>query len=426
MKVLVTTIVSLNPGDAAILQGTIRVLQRAFGDDVDVTVIDRDGDAAAKYYPWATFRTSLFSDRRRGPLLEWARKLGYVHRIRRLDSVRYRIGGRLLSGPLRPLASVLLSREERRTLQHYVDADLVIASGGTYLVEYYNLLPPLLDYELVLALGKRLVFFPQSLGPFHRTGYRTRLQRVFHEAHALFLRDTRSADHLVDLGVPRERITVTGDAAFALAYESFPPEPRHPADGPLRVAVSVREWRHFDGSSQENGQARYEATVAAGITALIRDRAARVTFLSTCQGVAEFWADDAAVAQRILERLPPDVRAGCQIDDRFRQPGALVEEFSGFDAVIATRMHAAILALCGGVPALAIAYEFKTVELYAALGQSGWVVDINRLDPREFVALVNRFVDGLPGLRHAFQEAVRRRREVVLEISDALRRQEAG
>jgi colanic acid/amylovoran biosynthesis protein len=81
MKALTSNIVSLNPGDAAILAGSLRLLEEAFGDCVTVTVFEKNGAAAVKYYPWAQFRRSLFVNRASRGLLELARRLGDGHRV---------------------------------------------------------------------------------------------------------------------------------------------------------------------------------------------------------------------------------------------------------------------------------------------------------------------------------------------------------
>jgi colanic acid/amylovoran biosynthesis protein len=70
-----------------------------------------------------------------------------------------------------------------------------------------------------------------------------------------------------------------------------------------------------------------------------------------------------------------------------------------FDFAISTRMHMAILGLCAGLPVLPVAYEFKTTELYKALGQAEWVTDISAIESAAFVALALRFADDFAAFR---------------------------
>jgi colanic acid/amylovoran biosynthesis protein len=76
-------------------------------------------------------------------------------------------------------------------------------------------------------------------------------------------------------------------------------------------------------------------------------------------------------------------------------------------------MHLAILALVSGTPALPIAYEFKTADLYRSLGGEAWVSDVNAMDPAAFVDLVRRFdgsdlVAAAAGLADAARRPARR------------------
>src|SRR3546814_4747390 len=91
---------------------------------------------------------------------------------------------------------------------------MVVSSGGTYLVPHYRLMPKLLDFLVVLALGRPLVLFTQSLGPFHGVGQRWLLRRVLSRATLILVRDERSLGYLRRLGVPSDRVRVCADAAF--------------------------------------------------------------------------------------------------------------------------------------------------------------------------------------------------------------------
>lgn len=415
-RVVITNIVALNVGDAAILEGTIAVLRRALGDDVDVVVFDKAAAAASRYFPWATFRQALFSR----PAAGWRRRLsawGWGHRVRRFDAWRLRLVARWL-GSAPALARRLLSAEARADLEAYRSADLVVSSGGTYLVEKYGLEPPILDYELTLALGRPLVFFTQSLGPFRDPDNRRRLGRIFREARALLVRDAPSQAHLEELGVPAYRVLRCADAAFALARD---PAPSGDSDRPPRIAISVREWRHFRTTDPAEGQRRYLDSVAALVARLVRERDASVVFLSTCQGMPEYWTDDSQAALEIAGRLREDVARRVEVDREARGPRELIDAYAGFDAVVATRMHAAILALCAGTPVLPIAYEFKTRALFEGMGLGEWVTDIEAISPDSFSVRGDAFLSALPDLRATVAREVPRLREAAFRPVDRLR-----
>ena len=77
--------------------------------------------------------------------------------------------------------------------------------------------------------------------------------------------------------------------------------------------------------------------IAAAVIALVEQHAVEVTFVSTCQGVAEYRFDDSIVANRIVERLPEAIRPSVAVDERFHTPEALMQQLGSFDFVISLR-----------------------------------------------------------------------------------------
>jgi len=156
--------------------------------------------------------------------------------------------------------------------------------------------------------------------------------------------------------------------------------------------------------------AAYHAAVAAMVRRLIDKHGAEVTFLSTCQGALEYWTDDSRVAETVVALLPPDVRQHVRVDGNFHTPQALLALYAGFDLVVATRMHAAILALCAGVPVLPVAYEFKTVELFTALGLGDYVQSIESLTGEQLCRAADRMLTDRSALRATLPARVARAR----------------
>ena len=75
------------------------------------------------------------------------------------------------------------------------------------------------------------------------------------------------------------------------------------------------------------------------------------------------------------------------------------DAYAAMDLVVATRMHAAILALAAGTPVLPVAYEYKTHELFGALGVGDWVTDIETVMPETFIVTADRVLAALPDAR---------------------------
>jgi colanic acid/amylovoran biosynthesis protein len=377
VKVLLINTAALNTGDAAILRATLEILGEALGPRMDVVVFDQQAETARHYYPDIDFRPELFGQLARG------KGLGV-----KLRTLMLLGAAALWRTPLKALVKPLLPRAQARGLDEFAGADLVVSAGGTYLVPHYRFFPKLLDLVVAAVMRRPFVLFTQSLGPFPENK-RWLVRQILRQARLILVRDERSRAHLSDLGISPNRIAQCADAAFALT-------PRHPAIAPtgkrpLRVAISVRDWPHLKGDVSA-GTERYLGAVAAMVRRLIEREEAEITFLSTCQGISEYWTDDSKTADAVVERLPAPLRRWVTIDRDFHTPESLMEVLAGYDVVVATRMHMAILALCSGVPVLPIAYEFKTTELFRLLGLGHLIQDMETVTGDSLCAALEQFL----------------------------------
>lgn len=411
MKMLLTNTAALNTGDAAILFATIDILRRAFGQRLEVVVYDQQAGVASRYYPDLAFRPILFDQ-----VSDWAHgrwRNGFILLLLAAAAM-WRL-------PLGKLGSRLLPRSLRASLAEFASADLVVSAGGTYLVPHYRIFPKILDLLVADALGRPYVLFTQSLGPFPQRRQRL-LRRVLQRARLILVRDARSRRHLVQFGVRADRVAECADAAFALTPQTAPYRAAAPPHGQaLRVAVSVRDWPHLGGEG-ERGMDRYFDAVAALVRWLIDGHGAQVTFISTCQGVAEYWTDDSLVAEAVVSRLPENERASVRIDRNFHPPRNLIAELAGFDLVVATRLHVAILALCAGVPVLPIAYEFKTTELFSRFGLGDLVQDMQTVTGEALCGAVSRILAARGDVCAMLPRWVAEERRSALAAGDHIRR----
>jgi colanic acid/amylovoran biosynthesis protein len=166
---------------------------------------------------------------------------------------------------------------------------------------------------------------------------------------------------------------------------------------------------------------RYLAAVAKLTRVLVEEHGVQVTFLSTCQGVPEYWTDDSRVADRVVSLLPGAVRVHVTVDREFHRPERLIGLFAEHDMVVATRMHAGILALCAGVPVLPIAYEFKTVELFQSLGLGEVTQDIEAVTPESLEQAFRHLLAAGPALSAQIRSRVGDLKDLALGAGPVVR-----
>ncbi len=389
MNVIIAQTVALNGGDAAILFGLLASLKNAFGD-VHVTIFDSQPAVANRLFPEFDFRKLLWHQARTRP-----------GRAAIVKAAEFLAAGRP------GLARALVGKATAADLQAYADADLVVWTGGTYLVEHYHLEPRFFELDVLRAFKAPLVLFTQSAGPFDDPINQRRVEELGQRAQFVMTRDAKTLGHFRASGVPADRLAVAPDGAFALS----PPT----TDAVGDVLISVRHWPH---ASTGDVEARYIAAHARAVERLCTERDAQVTFLSTCQGVPEYWANDSDTAHRIVAALPESVRHHVVVDANYHRPDELLEIYGGANVVIATRMHAAILSLVAGTTVLPVAYEFKTHELFANFGQADLVQELEQIDPERFAQWAIDGYDTREALRAVQQAGTETLRQAAAQLSD--------
>jgi colanic acid/amylovoran biosynthesis protein len=405
MHVVVENTVCLNTGDAAILLAIKKILEAVYGEGIKIYAFDSNPETSArlyKDYKSLNFRRllaeSVFKQEYQGyPLKNFVKRLYNRASLRSID---------LIGRGNDVLANLLIDRESRESIEIYRRADAVVTTGGTYLVENYNLTKRIVQFRIDEFLQKAPIFFTQSLGPFNNSYNRKHLKRVFDKSKLILLRDDKSAGHIVDMVDDRTKCHVVADSVFALAdtgrIADILASPTSPAETG-RVGVSVRNWNYVkDG---QDGMRRYIDAVRRIVVSLV-EQGKQVTFVSTCQGVPEYAHDDSKTAEVIVSELAPSIRDKVTIDASFHTPDELMDLVKGFDFVVATRMHMMIMSLCVGTPVLPIAYEFKTKELAGRIGISDVLMDIDTISGDDAAAKLARFSRDLDRFRRTSLEAV--------------------
>lgn len=223
------------------------------------------------------------------------------------------------------------------------------------------------DVLIAKFLGRRVVMFPNSIGPF-----RTRLGRflsklALNRFDCILVREPVSYDVVNSLGI-RSPKRLTSDTTLLLigthsvTFESL--------SKPL-VGVSPGFYSH---SMSEKEIDKYIVAHARALDETIEKYGFSVVFLP--HYVSGFRYDDLEVCRRILRRMRNKDRA--KIVDL-----SCVEEFKSslnqMDMVISSKMHPAVLATSGFVPTLCIAYDQKQTGFFQRLDLTDCVISIREV-----------------------------------------------
>lgn len=420
MKIIISNTVTLNGGDFAILLSIIKILKLNFGENTEIIVYDDFGDVAPKYFKGIIYRKHLyFKYLKKSTNKSSIHSKVFIKVYNIFTQKRFMLAARYYSKGRKSIANLLLSQQQKEDFYNYAAADLIISTGGTYLVENYDLHPRYFDYAFILALKKSLVFFTQSLGPFNKPENKRAIKEILDKASLIFLRDEASLNNLKAINVNVSKARVCADVVFADADPNVLKTPKSSSNNnSLRVAISVRDWKFFKEKSAREGMETYNKSIAALCEYITITLGGNIVFISTCQGIIEYGRDDSKTAKNIYKLLSEEAKSKTIVNREFHHPDELKELIKGFDVVISTRMHFAIQSLNMGIPVLPIAYEFKTIELFNKLMDKEYILDIDTINEVSLTEAFKKFMEALPALRPELFQQVERERQSALKVID--------
>ncbi len=354
-RILLINSFSDNAGDMAIVLTMIKQLHELF-PDVQITVscsnpkVSRkhSSEVTYKHYPLPAFASYP------SYTLPQLFKGGLVFCRNMLAAVFWRLSGkRILFNKKGPITD-------------FIDSDLVISVGGGFISSDYGLLRPYHDFILTKLLGKPLVIYGQSLGPFRGTLSRAASAFVLGMADLIIVREEHSKKCLDELDI--KDVHVTADLAFAF---QAPPKSKRTK----RIILCPRMWTR---EHREAGE-RYLSFLSTLSKSLLKT-GRQVVVLPTAEEDLKF--------QKLLQGKLP----GVTFINQVYSPQKIAQLLAGSEFLISSRLHPIILGSLSGTPFFAIGWEFKLDEVSPALGSES--IRADKLDDtaqkRIFKAIENK------------------------------------
>lgn len=231
-------------------------------------------------------------------------------------------------------------------------AGLLIMGGGSLVQDVTSARSAAYYLGVMLAAGARgvpVAAVGQGVGPLRRRWVRALTRLAFTRAAVVYVRDRDSAATLTALGV-RRPVGVGADLAFLLDPAPAPVVQATLARYRLartraRIGVAFRAWAGLPPVTATGAVLRrFARAVDADIAVLIFDR-----------------ARDRALGYELA------VAAGGRVVE-VDTPAELLALVGAMDLVVGVRLHALILAVAQGVPAVGLAYDPKVTAFAAEQG----------------------------------------------------------
>lgn len=416
-RILILDNVIVNAGDAAILLAMKGSLEAAFGPQ---TVI-HNGFSGPLPEP-GIYRTLypelLFVPTLANAAYTWIETGLWPRLVRKTALVRFLWHARTGLPVLLP--------KERQLFQVYRQADLIVVSGGACLSTSWT--SPrarkerIAKYRLTLTLGKPLVFYAMSVGPFTPGDpLPAMLHPVMERADAILCRDAESVQVVrKQVGVRAENVHQTIDEALLLAPQSPQAPLLPPRKRPMRLGICVHQWHWLGDSDPERRQRDFESRMAVVCRALLERQDTELVFLTTHQGVEGIQQDD-AVSQRIWEQLPADLQPYAHVLHEFVRPDEFAHFMGQCDLVLSSRLHGGILSLAGGAPIVALEYEPKTRGLMRQLDLEDCVLSMRDSSAEEILGRMEAMLRDLPETKRRHRAALERGQALALRNREIVR-----
>lgn len=278
----------------------------------------------------------------------------------------------------------VLFREKTR---HFQWADLAVSVGAERINDKFINIQvfSLLSLGLLKAMGKRVVFFPSTVGPFFYRTTRWFASRILGGLELVYTRDHQSTlTCLETLRLDPARVVETSDVAVFQEQEgseasrklldSFSGQPLPP--GVPLVGLSALEWT-YRANKIETPYSNFDSylTQMARLADTVVERyGAKIVFFPTNYRVHGCREDDVEVCRKVRARMTRVTET--ILIDRLTSPSQFKGMLACCRVNIVTRMHACILSTGAAIPTLSVNYLFKLKEYMESLGLSEFSVDI--------------------------------------------------
>jgi colanic acid/amylovoran biosynthesis protein len=389
---------SPNLGVGALLGGSISAILSNY-PNAQISVLD---------YGYEPFRRNVrFNDR--DVAIDFV-NLRFSKKLFLPNNIAYLIALAVLKRlmPIKSFRNRIIARNS--TLKFISETDVFGSiAGGDSFADIYGLsrlfyvgLPQI----LIILLGKKLILFPQTFGPFKGSSARRIARYIVKHSEFVYLRDKKSIDDARKLlpASQASKVRFCFDVGFLLKPEAKPNYDNSwiaaaKANSRPLVGFNVSGLLYSGGYTGKNEfglKADYRALVENMIDFLIREKSASVALVahvqSEKQGTGPAEGDDAVcleIFNRLQSKYPGQLFfAGADfIAPQVKHVIAQCDFFTG------SRMHACIAALSQGVPAVAISYSDKFVGVLETIGMTEAVADPRKLDENQILKIVGEAFD---------------------------------
>jgi polysaccharide pyruvyl transferase WcaK-like protein len=272
------------------------------------------------------------------------------------------------------------------------------------------------NLNFALKLGKPLILFPQTIGPFRDKKIEAQASKLLKKASMVYSRDPLSSKCAKELTSDID-IFETIDVAFFMQYQQ-----REKEADTIGVNPSGLLWRGGYTGKNEFGLVEDYKEVVREIIGQLLDSGKKVVLVGhDIHGPSTGSSCDDYYVCKALQREFPE----CEIAPFFYSPVEAKSFISGLGGLLGSRMHCCIAAYSSGVPVLPLAYSRKFRGLFTdKLGYS-YLSELTNDSSEEVIMKVKNFVSSLDNISAQMPERIEKldsyKKCLVVDVANRLK-----
>lgn len=387
--VIVPACTDLNRGDQALVWETAYLLRDAINEDVEIDIVDygnnyEDRKRQSSQTEQAGFNVirNITENPKRflnnKSIHNKFSAFFFAGLVAVFDFIKHLI---LLAIPTDFVFGLIFKGHDyKETFNCLKGSDSIVIKGGGYLHTYgkledlYYLWFGLYYVLLAKRLGKKVIVFPNSIGPITGWANRKFFKYAMGKVDLLFVREKISKSYLDSMGIN------SSIYAFDLGYysESLPVKAGmqniEEKSEKTKIGITLRPYRF---PKSDNPDEKYSCYITAVAEYCNKNHSEnKFYFIVQVQGPSAHETDLIAIKD-VVSKLNSCVNFEI-VDDEYNYR-ELLDIYSKMDYVMGTRFHSVIFAQVMGIPSIAIAYGGnKSRGIMRELGLEKFVVDIEK------------------------------------------------
>jgi len=400
-KVLIINTYSYNNrGDAGIVVAMIDLIKLTFKNNVDISVMSQFHNENVLFYEKMNVRSVP-------PVWDILNPKGFIK--------KYFTG----------LKKVLFYKKQQTN--EIVNSDLILSAGGGYL--YSSKIGPLgigfvnVLYHLWISkkYKKKVVLFPQSIGPLNFSLDKIILKKVFSKVDVLYSREEITSNLMRENKV-KIKLEQLPDIAFILDSKKHTLLDGNLKEGKnyLKIGITVLDWRFAIKGSNSRDIEHYLSKISNTINDLKHITEQKIKVYIFPQVTVSDLDGDFAVSLELQKKINEESEIVNL--DKIQNPKELIYLYSKMDIFIGSRMHSAIFSLVGNVPTIALAYQPKTLGTFNLVGLEEFVLDIRTFQKKDLQNKIIELIKSKSKIKQDVQEQVAKiRQKIINKLSEEIK-----